>query len=117
LYKISREEIAMGRAAEGEATLKEALAIWPHHSDARSFYSAWLLRTGRYADALAQLELVRGRLSALEIDARRGVALWQLGQREAAAALWARYLEVRPIMPAGTPLEEQAHVFAQIAAM
>lgn len=117
LYKFSREEIAMGRAAEGEATLKEALDVWPHHSDARSFYSAWLLRSGRNADALEQLELVRGRLSALEIDARRGVALWQLGQREAAAGLWARYLDVRPIMPAGTPLEDQARAFEQIAKM
>ncbi|GAB4311502.1 MAG: hypothetical protein Kow0059_01570 [Candidatus Sumerlaeia bacterium] len=117
LYRVARQAAAINQPQAVDEFIQAALRVNPNHHDARSFYSAWLLRQGRWQEALVQLERVRQRLSALEVDARMGVALYHLGDRDAARRLWNHYLTLRPLnLPADISPEHQAEIFQQIAA-
>ena len=74
-----------------------------------------MIRSQRWEEALEQLIIVRQRLSAIEIDARIGLAYYKLGDRERAREAWAAYLHSRPIISPELPLEEQAEIFQEIA--
>ena len=86
----AQSEYARAVAAEGidpklaDAHYQRIIAIDPAMTNARSRYSDWLIKQGRAAEGLAELQEVRRRLNSNELWEREARGLEALGKKEEA---------------------------------
>lgn len=95
---IAQREYHRGFLAEKQMNIPEAdrhfqraLKLHPNAQDVRSHYSDWLIKTGRPAEGLAQLDLVMRRLNSPELWERKARGLAALGRRDEAQQAWETY--------------------------
>lgn len=91
LYRSAYEAKSSGRELDPMesqrivATCRAALAVDPGLTDCRSALTDILVRTGRFEEALPEIDLLAPRLNATEVHVRRAVSLEALG-RDATAS-------------------------------
>jgi Tfp pilus assembly protein PilF len=78
-------ELGFGRLDEGEKEYRRALALRPDYPEAHNNLGQLLAKTGRYPEALAQLDAALADLNYREpyvARCNRGVVLWRMGRKD-----------------------------------
>jgi len=96
-----------GKVAEGLRLIELAIAAKPDSGPVVDSLGWALVRSGRAADGLPHLERAWQLTEDAEVASHLGTALWLLGRRDEAHALWNRVLKEHP---------DNRHLLAAIAA-
>jgi hypothetical protein len=114
-FRKARESYYLGATGISEELSRTALKFNRNHHDCRNLLSLILWQNDQTEESLEELQLVRRRLSALEVDARMGCLYYDLGEMDKARYWWRECIRRRPVISPSQSLEQQAEVFEKLA--